>query len=210
MVLLLGALFLSVVCLIGIALLVRALTANQVEVVRALARKVEAQAALAIATAPPAPAPEPVPATPETRGCEGCGNCRSTAQVPEKEQFETLPNGSFVRSADYETRADGKRVRKDRWETGMRNIATILTGPRNEFEIDDLVEKVRVLAQSARADYESGGNGIPGSAPVWGPCPAQCDGGLVVMKGIDTDCPTCEGRGRVVVEPALAPAEEAK
>lgn len=203
---------LSIVSLTVIMLLVRALMTSQFETLQARARMVEAQ------DAPPSPstAPAAVPvATPESaepvaQGCEGCSKCRRATQEPETEQYETLSDGSFVRSADYETRADGLRVRKDRWQTGMRNIATILTGPRKEFEIDDLVEKVRVLAQVARADYESGGHGIPGSAPVWGPCPANCDCGLVVVKGVDTDCPTCNGRGRIVVEPAHVAVEDAK
>lgn len=43
----------------------------------------------------------------------------------------------------YEIRADGKRVRKDRWEAGFRSIVTCTVGPRTEFEIDDIVELVR-------------------------------------------------------------------
>lgn len=44
---------------------------------------------------------------------------------------------------EYEIRADGNRVRKDRWETGFRNIVTWTVGPRTEFEIDDIVALVR-------------------------------------------------------------------
>lgn len=44
---------------------------------------------------------------------------------------------------EYETRGDGKRVRKDRWEIGFRNIVTHTVGPRTEFEIEDIVELVR-------------------------------------------------------------------
>jgi hypothetical protein len=47
---------------------------------------------------------------------------------------------------DYEFRGDGKVVRKDRWESGIRNIMTILGMPRGDFEIDDVVERVRKLA----------------------------------------------------------------
>jgi hypothetical protein len=54
---------------------------------------------------------------------------------------------------DYERRADGKVVRKDRWEWGVRNIASILVGARSEFEIDDIVAKVREL-RSVRDAYE--------------------------------------------------------
>lgn len=46
-----------------------------------------------------------------------------------------------------EEREDGQRVRKNRWEMGIRNIATVLGhdgGPG--WEITDLVEQVRDLA----------------------------------------------------------------
>jgi hypothetical protein len=48
-------------------------------------------------------------------------------------------------ASEYEVREDGKLMRKDRWETGFRNIATILQGPRGGFEIEEIVEKVRAL-----------------------------------------------------------------
>lgn len=47
---------------------------------------------------------------------------------------------------DYEFRDDGAIVRKDRWETGIRSIASILVDSRTEFEIPDIVERVRLLA----------------------------------------------------------------
>ncbi len=46
---------------------------------------------------------------------------------------------------DYEFRSDGKIVRKDRWETGIRAIQSALGDPRKEFEIDDLVRAVRAM-----------------------------------------------------------------
>lgn len=55
---------------------------------------------------------------------------------------------------DYEFRDDGVLVRKDRWETGIRSIASILVGSRTEFEIPDIVEKVRLLA-SKLLDWQS-------------------------------------------------------
>jgi len=164
---------------------------------------------------PEPPAAEPVPAAADTsaapvalesvapaiQGCSGCAACKPAVREPE-EKYE-LVDGHYVRADDYETRADGQRVRKDRWEVGMRNIAGILTGPRAGFEIDDVVEKVRVIAKAARADYQSGGNGVPGSAPVWGPCPSACDRGSVRVDGEWVDCPACEGEGKVVLEPAI-------
>lgn len=46
---------------------------------------------------------------------------------------------------EYEVRADGERVRKDRWQVGIRRIVALLWGNRKEFEIDEVVEAVRVL-----------------------------------------------------------------
>lgn len=44
---------------------------------------------------------------------------------------------------DYEFRGDGKIVRKDRWENGIRSIVGALGMPASEFEISDVVTKVR-------------------------------------------------------------------
>lgn len=46
-----------------------------------------------------------------------------------------------VKPEDYEFRADGKIARKDRWETGIRNIASNAPGigSRANFEIPDVV-----------------------------------------------------------------------
>jgi hypothetical protein len=46
---------------------------------------------------------------------------------------------------DYERRDDGKIVRKDRWEMGLRNVATIVVGARAAYEIPDVVDAVRHL-----------------------------------------------------------------
>ena len=48
---------------------------------------------------------------------------------------------------DYEWREDGKLVRKDRWENGMRSIAYALGfDAREGFEIEDVVALARELA----------------------------------------------------------------
>jgi len=52
---------------------------------------------------------------------------------------------------DYEFRDDGKLVRKDRWEDGIRKIAALFT-VSHEFEIDDLVNKVRKLKNTDTSD----------------------------------------------------------
>ncbi len=46
---------------------------------------------------------------------------------------------------DYEFRSDGKVVRKDRWETGIRSIRSALGDSRHEFEIAEIVDAVRAL-----------------------------------------------------------------
>ena len=46
---------------------------------------------------------------------------------------------------DYEFRQDGSVVRKDRWEQGIRSIASTLTECAREFEIDNLVKIVNYL-----------------------------------------------------------------
>jgi hypothetical protein len=48
-----------------------------------------------------------------------------------------------VKPEDYEFRDDGKVVRKDRWETTVRNIVSILGWSRQEFELPDVVAEVR-------------------------------------------------------------------
>lgn len=55
---------------------------------------------------------------------------------------------------DFEFRSDGKIVRKDRWEAGIRNIASILGLNSRSFEIDDVVEAVRALQEAADKDVE--------------------------------------------------------
>lgn len=47
--------------------------------------------------------------------------------------------------ADYEFREDGKVVRKDRWERGIRSIQAIVGSGRRNFEIPDLVAKVEAI-----------------------------------------------------------------
>jgi hypothetical protein len=49
---------------------------------------------------------------------------------------------------DYEFRSDGKIVRKDRWETGIHRIRSILGDERREFEIDDVVNAVKALVNT--------------------------------------------------------------
>jgi hypothetical protein len=67
-------------------------------------------------------------------------------------EVSELRRESPITTADdaWETRNDGQRVRKDRWETGIRRIVGILYGNRTEFEVDEVVEYVRVLWRAAK------------------------------------------------------------
>ncbi len=53
---------------------------------------------------------------------------------------------------EYEVRADGERVRKDRWQVGIRSLVALLWGNRKGFEIDEVVEAVRVLVPQPFAE----------------------------------------------------------
>jgi hypothetical protein len=57
----------------------------------------------------------------------------------------------------YETRSsDGERVRKDRWETAIRNIAHHFFGPTGSWEIEDVVEEAwKAYQQANRAKLEA-------------------------------------------------------
>lgn len=58
-------------------------------------------------------------------------------------------------SDEFEIRKDGQRVRKDRWEWGIRRIVALLCGNRQQFEIDEVVDAVRELAPAPHADEEA-------------------------------------------------------
>lgn len=48
-----------------------------------------------------------------------------------------------IKPEDYEFRDDGNVVRKDRWETGLRNVASALGWARKGYEIPEVVAEVR-------------------------------------------------------------------
>ncbi|WP_256660982.1 hypothetical protein [Pseudomonas sp. DY-1] len=56
-----------------------------------------------------------------------------------------MPEFRDAKPEDYEFRDDGKVVRKDRWETGIRQIVSLLGNSRAKFEIPNVVEAVRKL-----------------------------------------------------------------
>lgn len=79
------------------------------------------------------------------------------------EQDLRAPEFRQGKPEEYERRDDGKIVRKDRFRTGMQDIASIIFGARHEYEIPDVVDAVRGLAtmqlrdaiDDARDVYES-------------------------------------------------------
>lgn len=56
-----------------------------------------------------------------------------------------MPEYRDAKVEDYEFRADGKLVRKDRWERGIQSIRSIVGICSREFEIDEVVDAVREL-----------------------------------------------------------------
>lgn len=56
-----------------------------------------------------------------------------------------MPEFRDASPEDYEFRADGKLVRKDRWEWGIREIVGILNLNGSDFEISEIIERVRQL-----------------------------------------------------------------
>jgi hypothetical protein len=57
-----------------------------------------------------------------------------------------MPEFRDAKTEDYEFRDDGKIVRKDRWERGIRSVAFALGFGRQEWEIEDVVERARELS----------------------------------------------------------------
>lgn len=76
-----------------------------------------------------------------------------------------MPEFKDAEPEDLEFRDDGKLVRKDRWKTGIMQIACGVRGARWEFEIDDVVEAVRALLPP---DNEGEDEGIEAA---WGALP---------------------------------------
>ena len=60
-----------------------------------------------------------------------------------------MPEFVDAKVEDYEFREDGKVVRKDRWETGIRKIASILKLGRGDWEISEVVQAVEALELAA-------------------------------------------------------------
>lgn len=58
------------------------------------------------------------------------------------------PEFMDAKPADYEFRADGKIVRKDRWEQAVQKIRSRLGDNRREFEIQEIISAVDALVDS--------------------------------------------------------------
>lgn len=84
---------------------------------------------------------------------------------------EREENPNLMRHPEaYERRADGKVVAKDRWKVAVANIWSALGGARVDFEIDDVVDRVRYL--------------IAGAKPSGWVVEAQIDGEWVAQREI--------------------------
>lgn len=62
------------------------------------------------------------------------------------------PEFLHAKVEDYEIRNDGKVVRKDRWEMGIRKIASILR-MGHDWEISEIVQAVEALELAANPKY---------------------------------------------------------
>ncbi len=72
--------------------------------------------------------------------------------APVTERDFRMPEFRDAKPEDYERRADGKIVRKDRWETSVMSIASSMgANLRSGFECEDLVEAVQDLVDRAAA-----------------------------------------------------------
>ena len=58
-----------------------------------------------------------------------------------------LPEYRDAKVDEYEFRSDGKLVRKDRWYCAVISITCLVGQSTRDFEIDEVVEAVRVLAE---------------------------------------------------------------
>lgn len=64
-----------------------------------------------------------------------------------------MPEFKTAKLEDYERREDGKVVLKARWKNGISAIASVMGfSSRDGFEIHDVVNKVRTLAEDADPD----------------------------------------------------------
>lgn len=74
-----------------------------------------------------------------------------------------MPEYRHAKPEDYEFRADGALVRKDRWETGIHKIASLMgLDKRGGFEIKEVIEAVQEMcsANEKQLDWTSVCDGV--------------------------------------------------
>jgi hypothetical protein len=86
-----------------------------------------------------------------------------TRQVTE--QDFRMPEFRDAKVEDYEFRADGKLVRKDRWQQGIYRIVSAVGMSVREFEIDDVVERVEQLVTRRKSKLPAWPNGCDDMVP---------------------------------------------
>lgn len=59
-----------------------------------------------------------------------------------------MPQFRGAKPEDYEFRADGVLVCKDRWEQAVQSLRALVGIDGREFEIEDVVSKVRLLVEA--------------------------------------------------------------
>lgn len=65
-----------------------------------------------------------------------------------------MPEFKGANPEEYERRADGQIVRKDRWVNAMRKIVTLVGLNDCSFEINDIVDRVRQLVSHELASWK--------------------------------------------------------
>jgi len=74
------------------------------------------------------------------------------------EQDFRLPQYRDAKVEDYEFRGDGKLVRKDRFQTGMRDIAWLFFS--SDYEIPEVVARVEFIKGMAEGVLQLAGDAI--------------------------------------------------
>lgn len=82
-----------------------------------------------------------------------------TQRVVTERDFR-LPEFRDANVEDYEFRDDGKVVRKDRWERGLRDVASKLGWARRPYEIEEVVAAVGQLV-TEQESWESPEHFLP-------------------------------------------------
>lgn len=79
---------------------------------------------------------------------------------PVTERDFRMPEFADANPAEYEFRADGKIVRKDRWERAINSIRFLVGIDGREYEIDDVINRVRQMATMSESIYQAVGDAL--------------------------------------------------